>query len=321
MIVNFFLKNLFITTFFIFIFWISLINPSLAIQEAKIVKRIDNKIITNIDIYREYDYLVALNNDLKKINKNEGLKIAEESLLREKVKLNEIEKFLSIDKFNNDNLIKKIIADFYKKLDIANLENFKLYLNEFDISLDEVENKIKIEILWNQLISSKFKNQIDIDISKLEKKIQNEDLNIENFIEYDLSEIVFQTSNKEEFDKKSKEIILSIQKDGFNISANKFSVSSTSKFGGKIGKVKESQLSKFIKDELKKIEIGEHTRPIKVANGFLILLINNKEKISKKINKEDLLDKMIEFERNKQFEKFSQIYYNKIKLNTMINEK
>ena len=321
MIVNFFLKNLFILTFFIFIFWISLINPSLAIQEAKIVKRIDNKIITNIDIYREYDYLVALNNDLKKINKNEGLKIAEESLLREKVKLNEIEKFLSIDKFNNDNLIKKIIADFYKKLDIANLENFKLYLNEFDISLDEVENKIKIEILWNQLISSKFKNQIDIDISKLEKKIQNEDLNIENFIEYDLSEIVFQTSNKEEFDKKSKEIILSIQKDGFNISANKFSVSSTSKFGGKIGKVKESQLSKFIKDELKKIEIGEHTRPIKVANGFLILLINNKEKISKKINKEDLLDKMIEFERNKQFEKFSQIYYNKIKLNTMINEK
>ena len=39
-----------------------------------------------------------------------------------------------------------------------------------------------------------------------------------------------------------------------------------------------------------------------------------------RINKEDLLDKMIEFERNKQFEKFSQIYYNKIKLNTMINE-
>ena len=59
---------------------------------------------------------------LKK-SKKEALKIAEESLLREKIKLNEIEKFLSIDDFDNIDLINRIIVDFYKKLNIADLKN------------------------------------------------------------------------------------------------------------------------------------------------------------------------------------------------------
>ena len=320
MIFSFSLKNLSILSSISFGILIFLINSSFAIQEVKIIQKVEDKIITNIDVSREYDYLTALNNDLKKINKKEALKIAEESLLREKIKLCEIEKFISIDEFDNTSLITKVITDFYRKLNITDLEKFKIYLSEFDVSLNEVEDKIKIEILWNQLISSKYKNQIDVDISKLEKKIKEKNLDTENLIEYDLSEIVFQTSNQKEFEKEFEEILSSIKKDGFNISANKFSVSSSSQFGGKIGKVKESQLSNIIKDELKKIEIGEYTDPIKVVNGFLILLVNNKEFISQKINKEDLLNKMVEFERNKQFERFSQIYYNKVKLNTMINE-
>ena len=320
MILNLFFKKIYILLFLIINILIFFINSSLALQEAKIIKIVDEMIITNIDISKEYDYLIALNNDLKKIKKKEALKIAEESLLREKIKLNEIEKFLSIDDFDNTDLINRIIVDFYKKLNIADLQKFKLYLSEFNLSLKEVENKIKIEILWNQLISSKFSSQIDINIPKLEKKIKEENLNVQDFIEYDLSEIVFQTSSQKEFNTKLNEVLSSIENDGFNISANRFSISNTSKFGGKIGKVKESQLSQMIKNELKKIEIGEFTKPIKVANGFLILFINNKEKISQNIDEEEILNKMIEYERNKQFEKFSQIYYNKIKLNTMINE-
>tara|TARA_Y100001970_G_C14254259_1_gene874030 strand:+ start:2380 stop:3345 length:966 start_codon:yes stop_codon:yes gene_type:complete len=320
MITNSFFKKFFILLFSTIHILILFINSSLALQEVKIIKMVDDKIITNIDISKEYDYLIALNNDLRKIKKTEALKIAEESLLREKIKLNEIEKFLSIEDFDDTNLVNKIVVDFYKKLNLTDLQKFKSYLSEFDLSLKEVEKKIKIEILWNQLISSKFSSQIDINIPKLEKKIKEENLNIQDFIEYDLSEIVFQTSSQKEFNTKLNEVLSSIEKDGFNISANRFSISSTSKFGGKIGKVKDSQLSQIIKNELKKIEIGEFTKPIKVANGFLILFINNKEKISQKTNEKEILTKMIEYERNKQFEKFSQIYYNKVKLNTMINE-
>lgn len=305
---------------FIIIFFVSFQNLSFATQEIKIIKKIDSRIITNIDIVNEYNYLIALNNDLKNIKKEEGIKIAKESLLREIIKLNEIEKYQSLDKFDQTALIKKIITNFYLKLNISNIEEFEVYLDQFNVSLNDVKDKIKIEILWNQLIASKFKNQIDVDILKLKKKIKQENLDINNFIEYDLSEIVFQTSNQEEYTQKLQKIISSIKAEGFNISANRFSVSSTSQFGGKIGKIKESQLSELIKNELNKINIGQFTQPIKVANGFLILLINNKQIITSKINEEDLLNSMIEYEENQQFEKFSQIYYNKIKLNTLIDE-
>ena len=315
---NFFKKKIFYL--FIIIFIISSLNLSFASQEIKIIKKIDSRIITNIDIINEYNYLIALNNDLKNIKKEEGIKIAEESLSREIIKLNEIEKYQLIEKFDQTALIEKIVTDFYLKLNISNIQEFEVYLNQFNVSLNGVKNKIKIEILWNQLIGSKFKDQINVDIPKLKKKIKQENLDINNFIEYDLSEIVFQISNQEEYNQKLQKIISSIKSEGFNISANRFSVSNTSQFGGKIGKIKESQLSKLIKNELNKIEIGEFTPPIKVANGFLILLINNKQTITSKVNEEDLLNNMIEYEQNQQFEKFSQIYYNKIKLNTLIDE-
>ena len=154
----------------------------------------------------------------------------------------------------------------------------------------------------------------------LKKKISDQKLNIKNTIEYDLSEIVFQANNQNELDSILKEIEISIKTIGFNSTANKFSISSSSKFGGKIGKIKENQLSLIIKEELKNLTIGQITKPIKVSNGFLILSINQKKLIESEINEEELLKEMINFERNNQFERFSQIYYNKIKIDTKINE-
>ena len=143
---------------------------------------------------------------------------------------------------------------------------------------------------------------------------------LKNTIEYDLSEIVFQANNQNELNSILKEIEISIKTIGFNSTANKFSISSSAKFGGKIGKIKENQLSQIIKDELKNLSIGQITKPIKVSNGFLILSVNQKNLIKSELNEKELLKEMINFERNNQFERFSQIYYNKIKINTQINE-
>ena len=170
------------------------------------------------------------------------------------------------------------------------------------------------------MIAKKFNNQININEDELKKKILDQKLNIENTVEYDLSEIVFQANNQNELDSILKEIEISIKTIGFNSTASKFSISSSSKFGGKIGKIKENQLSQIIRDELKNLTIGQITKPIKVSNGFLILSINQKKLIESEINEKELLKEMINFERNNQFERFSQIYYNKIKVNTQINE-
>ena len=302
---------------FLSIFFIQNTNAS---NEIKILFKIENQIITNQDLIEESNYLISLNSQLKNVKKKELLKIAKESLIREKIKLIELKKNLKIKNFENDNLIEKIIEDFYTKLGLKDINEFEKYLLQFNISIISVIEKIKIEVIWNQLIAEKFNNQININEDELKKKISDQKLNIKNIVEYDLSEIVFQANDQNELDSILKEIQISIKTIGFNSTANKFSISSSSKFGGKIGKIKENQLSQIIKDELKYLTEGQITKPIKVSNGFLILSINEKKLIESEINEKELLKEMINFERNNQFERFSQIYFNKIKINTQINE-
>ena len=302
-----------------FIFFL-IINVSKSYEEIKILYKIDDKIITNFDVVNEYNYLISLNNDLKNLKESESFKIAANSIIREKIKVNELKKFVDIENFNDKNLIDKIIKNFYLKLNLNNLQSFEEYLNKFDITLNEVKKKIKIEILWNQLIVNKFKDQININISELKNKIQKDKMNTRDLIEYELSEIVFQANSPSELQTKVKEINLNINDLGFKTTANKFSISDTAKFGGTVGKVKENQLSEKILNKIKNIEVGEYTKPIKVGNGFLILMINNKNLIKSKLNDEEILKNMVDFETNKQLEQFSLIYFNKIKLNSQIDE-
>ena len=316
MIIKISKKNLFYVLFLLIIF----IQNTNASNEIKILYKIENQIITNQDLIEESNYLISLNKQLNNVEKKELFKIAKESLIREKIKLIEIKKNFKIKNFKNDNLVEKIIEDFYTKLGLEDKKEFEEYLLQFNISISSVIEKIKIEVIWNQLIAEKFNNQININEDEIKKKILDQKLNIKNIVEYDLSEIVFQANNQNELDSILKEIEISIKTIGFNSTANKFSISSSSKFGGKIGKIKENQLSQIIRDELKNLTIGQITKPIKVSNGFLILSINQKKLIETEINEKELLKEMINFERNNQFERFSQIYYNKIKVNTQINE-
>jgi peptidyl-prolyl cis-trans isomerase SurA len=51
------------------------------------------------------------------------------------------------------------------------------------------------------------------------------------------------------------------------------------------------------------------------------LILKNKRKIKEEINFKKELDKAIINERNKQLNQFSSIYFKKVELNTVINEK
>jgi len=73
--------------------------------------------------------------------------------------------------------------------------------------------------------------------------------------------------------------------------------------------------------ELEKINIGEITAPIKIRNLFLILKIEDKKESKVKIDFDEELKKLVNFETNKQFNQFSLIYLNKIKQNIYISEK
>ena len=311
------IKQKLISCLILFIFLL-IQNISYASTKIKIVNKINNEIITNFDIQKEYNYLIALNNELKKVPLNEALNIAKKSLIREKIKTSELKKIYELENFSRYDYLNNIFQNFYKKLNISSEKEFENYLKSFDLSIEEVKEKIKIEILWNQLIGAKFKDQINIDEENLKRKISENNLNFKKSVEYDLSEIVFQAKTQEELTAKINEIKSNIELIGFSSAANKYSISESAKFGGKIGKLLESQLSNQIRDELKKIEINQVSKPLNIGGSFLLLFVNDKKEIKLEQDKDKVLKKMIESEKTRQFDQFSQVYFNKIKLNVQI---
>ena len=199
-------------------------------ENAKIILKVNNEIVTNLDVEKEYDYLVALNNDLKKINKKRGLEIAKESLIKEKIKKNELIKFFDLTKETEQ--LNKIIENLYKSLGFENKEIFQNYLSEFNLTYEEVKEKIKIESTWNQLIYKKYNQQVKIDLKTFKKKISNQK-KIQN--SYLLFEILYKKEKNITVLQKYDIIKDSIESVGFKNSANIYSLSDTSKLGGKIG--------------------------------------------------------------------------------------
>ena len=216
--------------------------------------------------------------------------------------------------------MKDVIKNFYIKVGFENETQFSNYLEQYQISIDYVKEKLKIETLWNQLIYNKFSNQISVDNNKLKIKMNNELKNKSKIKEFNLSEILFDLKQGEKYKKKYKLILESINKSGFENTSNLYSISDSSKFGGKIGWLKKTQLSKNIIEKLDKIKSGEITEPIQTSNGYLILKINTIREIKKKIDLDEELKNLIEIEKNRQLNEFSQTYFNKVKKNIILSD-
>ena len=280
--------------------------------ESKIIHKIQNEIITNIDIKNQFKYLVALNNSLKELDKEKILNISNESIIREKIKKIEISKNYSEMSLGEEYLnfqIKKT----YERLNLNSVNEFQLYLKDYDLVLGDIIKKITIDILWNELIIKKYTNQIVIDKEKIQKEI-SKNANMQSR-EYFLAEIVSDIENKEEINMKYKKIIKSINEVGFENSASIYSFSDTSKIGGNIGWINENSLNDKIKTKIGKLKIGDVSEPIILANGILILQIKNTKNTKIKIDMKTELKKAINYERNRQLSQFSKIYYNKVKKN------
>ena len=286
--------------------------------EIFIALKINNEIITNIDINNESKYLVALNNELKNVEKDILNNIAKESLIREKIKKNEILRYYELN--TTDEYLNVVVKNFYKKLGINSLDNFIQYLKEYNLELNTVKKKIEIELLWNKLIGNKYQNQLNINKKSLQEKVEKNFKEGELILEYELSEIIFQVKNEAAIKKKIDLIQKEITDQGFKNTANIYSISNTSNFGGKLGWFSEKQLSEKIIDAIKNLSINDISKPIKIANGFMILKIDNIKEKETENNKEQLLQELVISETNKKYEQYSLIYYNKLRLNTVISE-
>ena len=289
-------------------------------NEVSIQFKIDNQIVTNIDIEREYRYLSALNTNLQTLEKKKAYEIARVSMIKEIVKRNELKKYYDLDQ--NPNYMTEIVKNFYEKLGIENEKQFEDYLLQYQLTLNNVKKKLEIEAIWNEFIFTKYREQIKIDEVKL-RKILKEKIEKNNHIQkrYLLSEIFFNEENTKELNIKYNLIKEGIKEIGFNNTANKYSQSDSSKNGGDIGWVNDSQLSDAIREQLVNLAIGEYSKMITLPGGFLIIKVKDvkDEKIEQDFEKE--LQKFISFEKNRQLNQFSIIYFNRIKQNSDFSEK
>ena len=301
---------------FIVFFLIYSVN-NLHALENKIVLKIDNELITTIDIYNEISYLSALNPKIQKLDKGEIYSIGKNSLIREKIKKNELLKFVDKIKINKIYL-DKLIKSRYSRLNLNTKDEFLKYIKNYKIDISMIEEKISIESLWNQLIYEKFSTKVKINKEELKKQI-NENNNLKSK-SYLLSEIVFNIENNNDLETKVKMIKNNIKKIGFKNTALTLSTSDSSTFGGQLGWVNEESLNKKIKNSLTKLKIGETTEPIFSSNGFLILKIDEIKFTKKNYNLEKELEKLTNFKVNEQLNQYSNNYFNKIKKDLEINE-
>ena len=297
---------------YLFIIFLCLIFSKTQSIETKIIHKIQNEIITSIDIKNEFKYLVALNNNLKELDKERILKISNESIIREKIKKIEISKHfeeIKIDEAYKDLLLKNI----FSSLNLQSIAEFEIYLKDYDLTLNEVKIKITIDALWNELIIAKYSSQITINEQQIKDKISKNN-NIQSK-EYELSEIIFEIENKEELQKKYEEIVKSINQIGFENSASIYSVSESAKIGGNIGWISENSLNSKIKENIINLKIGEASKPIILSTGVLLLKVVNIKNSEIQIDQEAVFKRAINYERNRQLNQYSKIYYNKIKKN------
>ena len=298
------------------IFLLSLNIKVNSVENIKILYKINNKILTNVDVNNEAKYLSALSSKFKDLSIDKILIIAEDSILREKIKKNELEKYFTLDQKNP--YIDEVIKSLYLRLQIKSMTEFEEYIKDFDLTIRQIKKKIEIESTWNQFIYDKFKSQIIIDKDNIEKIIKNK-INNQTNKSFLLSEILFQKKNAQNIEEQINLIKTSIKEIGFENTANLYSIADSRKFGGSIGWIDEESLSKKIMATVNNLNIGEYSKIIKTGNSYLILKLENMKEEKTKINKEAEMNKMISFEKNRQLNKFSNIYYNKIKINTSIN--
>ena len=300
---------------FFIILNILLIPKDIFALDNKILIKVDNEIITSIDILNEINYITSINNNSENLEKNKIYKIARNSLIKEKIKEIALRNIFVETKLDEKDYHRMILKN-YSNTGINDINELEMYLNRFSINKKILKRKFTINVYWNKLIYDKFSKNVKIDIEKIKDSLKKEDKQKE----YNLSEIVFNLSENENLEKKIDLINTSILNEGFRNTALMHSISDSSVSGGDLGWIKENLVSPQILNKIKNLKLNENTGAIKIPSGFLIVKVNDIREFEKQINFEEELKRVIEKKTNDQLNQFSNIFFNKIKKNIVINE-
>ena len=301
--------------FFILLIILFKIKNSIAL-ENKILFKIDNEIITTIDIYEEIRFLKIFNPESNNLNEEELFEISKNSILRDKIKKIEIMKFIKELK-TDDKFLLKFIKNRYSKMNINSLENFESLLRFNNLNVKNVKEKFYIELIWNDLIYQKFHDKVIIDKERIKNEILQNPKK-EKQKELLLSEIMFIVNDKADFKNRYEKILLDIKNLGFKKAAILHSASDTASNGGLIGWIKEDNLNQNIKDIISELLPGQLSKPIRTSSGFIIIKIEDEKEYVTEFNLAKKIEEVVRFKTDDQLSQFSSMYFNKLKKDLVI---
>ena len=298
----------------IFCFFLITFSFKVLGSEIKILYKISDNIITTYDVENESNYLKTLNKNLAKLPKKELMETAIQSLIREKIKKDEIDRVFEInyEQAMKSNNIKNVIKSIYTNLNFETEKDFFDYLEKNNVTEKNLKQKFILEQMWNQLIVNKYNSSIKINENQINQKVDEIISKNKDVVSFNLSEIVFLEKNKKDNEEKYLEIKKSINRIGFDETAILYSISESAKLGGKIGWINENQISKKIVDKINEINIGEYTQIINTAGGNIILKLNDKKKEKIEINRQEEITKLIKSKKNQLFTEYSIIFYKEL---------
>ena len=305
------IKNILVINLIIFLINFSDVNA----VSNKILFKVNNEIITSLDILNEVKYLVATNDELKKSKKEIIYEISKKSLIRQKIKEIELLKKYENLEIEEDTL-KKILLNYFKRINISSYKQLKVFFEENDINESYVRKRVTLDIIWNELILNIFSNKVKIDENEIKEELKSK--SFQN--EYLLSEILFEVHSNENLKDKFNSIKENIKLNGFAETALKLSVATTADSGGELDWIKETSMNKKIREEINKIKVGDFTTPIVIPGGFLILKLENKKTSEIQLDLDKEIKIITQKKTAEQLNQYSTIYFNKIKKDIQINE-
>ena len=299
--------------FFLFIFFFSFTKVNSNISNSVVVS-VGNLPITYLDLIKEMELISILNNITVDNSNKETIKsVAVQGLITRKIKEMEIEKF-KIKNYNKKDL-ERLITRTSKNLG-TNENGLEQLLIQKNLKLENLKERFKIDLKWNTLIFQLYNNKIVLNTNELENKIKAEIEKVNEEKMFLLSEIEINRTNENE-KKILDEILKSIQAEGFEKTAKKVSVSSSSEYGGNIGWINQKDLSKKIYENIKLLKTEGISKPIFFDETIVIIKKLGERKYGKNI--ENIKNRIVRQEKEKKLQMFSKSHYSKLEKITQIS--
>lgn len=251
--------------------------------KIEILAKVNNQIITNMDLEYRLNLAIEISNIPNEIKFRKQIRQQILNLLiDENLKIQEAEKYgILVSSAEVYSEISKLEENLKLPKDSL-IKNFR----RKNIPEIVIYNQIRGQLLWNKIISYRFANNISIANQQTEEALQNF-IKSSGEVEYNISEIfISAASNNLENSSEDKiySIYNKINSTNFTILAQQFSDGALNINNW----YRESALNPEIIKTIRNLQIGDISEPIKTNSGLHIYLLNDKRKTKKIIENETL---------------------------------